>query len=117
MSKTLYIGLDVHKETLSVSVAEDRRNGEVRFIGVIPNTAYDIAKMAKQLSRSGQKLHFCYEAGCCGYVIYRQLIDLGHACLVAAPTKIPKKPGDRIKTDRRDSHNLGSGPIDFRWVA
>ena len=67
-----FVGMDVHKETISISVAEDGRNGPVRFIGVIPNQPDDIAKMAKRLAKHGE-LDFCYEAGGCGYNIYRQL--------------------------------------------
>jgi transposase len=120
MQKTLYVGLDVHKVSISVSIAEEGRDGEVRFIGEIPNTPTDIQKIAKRLAKDGQRLEFCYEAGCCGYVIYRQLTDLGHACVVVAPSKIPQKPGDRIKTDRRDAQKLAilhrSGDLTPVWV-
>jgi RpiB/LacA/LacB family sugar-phosphate isomerase len=111
--------MDVHKETISISVAEDGRNGPVRFIGVIPNQPGDIAKMAKRLAKHGE-LDFCYEAGGCGYNIYRQLTALGHSCTVAATSLIPRKPGERIKTDRRDSQKLAilhrSGDLTKVWV-
>jgi transposase len=68
--------MDVHKETISISVAEDGRNGPVWFLGVIPNASDDVAKMAKRLSKHGE-LDFCYEASGCGYGIHRQLIALG----------------------------------------
>jgi transposase len=114
-----FVGMDVHKETISVSVAEDGRNGPVRFLGVIPNQPDDIAKMAKRLAKHGE-LDFCYEAGGCGYNIYRQLTALGHRCTVAATSLIPRKPGERIKTDRRDSQKLAilhrSGDLTQVWV-
>lgn len=120
MPKSLYIGLDVHKETISVSVAEEGRGEPVRFIGTIPNTPTDIAKISRKLAKGGQPLEFCYEAGCCGYVIHRQLTELGHRCAVVAPSKIPAKPGERIKTDRRDSEKLAvlhrSGDLTPVWV-
>ena len=78
MQKILYIGLDVHKASISVTTAEEGRDGEVRFIGTIPNTPTDVAKLAKRLANEGRRLEFCYEAGGCGYGIYRQLVDLGH---------------------------------------
>jgi transposase len=106
MQKTLYVGLDVHKVSISVTTAEEGRDGEVRFIGTIPNTPTDVAKLAKRLANEDRRLEFCYEAGGCGYGIYRQLVDLGHGCTVAAPALIARKPGDRIKTDRRDSQKL-----------
>lgn len=120
MQKTLYVGLDVHKESVSVTVAEEGRDGSVRFLGPISNNPTDIAKLTKRLAKDGDRLEFCYEAGCCGYVIYRHLIDLGHGCMVVAPSKIPISSGDRIKTDRRDSQRLAilhrSGELTRVWV-
>jgi transposase len=114
-----FIGMDVHKATISISIAEDGRDAPVRFLGVIPNAPDDIAKMAKRLSKHGE-LDFCYEAGGCGYNIYRQLTGLGHRCTVAATSLIPRKPGERIKTDRRDSQKLAilhrSGDLTQVWV-
>src|SRR5580698_8220417 len=114
-----FVGMDVHKATISISVAEDGRSGPVRFIGVIPNTPEAVHKMAKQLTRHGE-LDFCYEAGGCGYGIYRQLTTLGHRCMVVATSMIPRKPGERIKTDRRDSEKLAilhrSGDLTPAWV-
>lgn len=120
MQKTHFVGLDVHKESISVSVAEDGRDGAVRFIGPTPNTPTDIAKMAKRLAKDGHRLEFCYEAGFCGYGVYRQLTTLGHGCIVVAPSKIPRKPGDKVKTDRRDSEKLAvmhrNGDLTSVWV-
>ncbi len=114
-----FVGMDVHKETISISVAEDGRNGPVRFLGVIPNQPDEIAKMAKRLGKHGE-LDFCYEASCCGYNIHRQLTALGHRCTVVATSLIPTKPGERIKTDRRDSQKLAvlhrSGDLTAVWV-
>ena len=76
--------------------------------------------LAKRLAKDGSRLEFCYEAGCCGYGIYRQLTELGHGCTVVAPTLIPRKPGDRVKTDRRDAQKLAvlhrSGDLTRVWV-
>lgn len=119
MKTRSFVGLDVHKATIAVSVAEDGRNGEVRFLGAILNTPEEMVKLAKRLSRHG-RLDFCYEAGSCGYGIYRQLTLLGHTCMVVAPSMIPHKPGERIKTDRRDSQKLAilhrSGDLTAVWV-
>ena len=100
-----YVGLDVHKETLAVSVAEGN-GGEVRYLGEIANTPEAIEKLVRQLRKTGARLSFCYEAGPCGYGLHRQLTDLGWDCIVVAPSLIPKKAGDRVKTDRRDSLSL-----------
>ena len=82
MQKTLYVGLDVHKVSISVTVAEEGREGAVSFIGTIPNSPIALTKLPKRLGKDGHRLEFCYEAGCCGYGIYRHLTALGHACTV-----------------------------------
>lgn len=120
MQNTQYVGLDVHKSGISVSVADGERNGELRFIGAIPNAPEAISSLAARLSQGGARLEFCYEAGPCGYGVYRQLTELNHACMVVAPSKIPSKPGDKVKTDRRDSQKLAilhrSGDLTSVWV-
>jgi len=102
-----YVGLDVHKETIAVAVAELGR-GEPLYRGEIANKPKSVEKLLAKLSESydGGLLLFCYEAGPCGYVLYRQILACGHDCQVVAPSKIPKTPGDRIKTDRRDALKL-----------
>lgn len=114
-----YIGMDVHKETIAVSVAE-ALGGEVRYVGEIANTPEAMEKLVRQLRKGGANLSFCYEAGPCGYGIHRQLTDLGWECLVVAPSLIPKKAGDRVKTDRRDSLSLArlhrAGELTAVWV-
>jgi transposase len=116
-----YIGLDVHKETITVAVAvAGRVIPEQR--GEIANKAKAVAKLVERLNREfdGEVLLFCYEAGPCGYGLYRQLLALGHDCQVVAPSLIPKKPGERIKTDRRDAgklaRSLRSGDLTAVWV-
>ena len=100
-----YVGLDVHKETIAVSIATVP-GGEARYWGEIANTAEAMDKLVRQLSKGGAKLSFCYEAGSCGYGLHRRLTALGWDCMVVAPSLIPKKAGARVKTDRRDSLNL-----------
>ena len=116
-----YIGLDVHKETIVIAVARAGREApESR--SEIANKPKTVAKLVERLNREfeGEVLLFCYEAGPCGYGLYRQLLGLGHDCQVVAPSLIPKKPGDRIKTDRRDARKLAqalrSGDLTAVWV-
>lgn len=114
-----FVGFDVHKATIAVSVA-DRAGGEPRFFGEIANTPAAVVKLMAQLSKGGARLSVCYEAGCCGYVLYRQITKLGHFCQVVAPSLIPKKAGDRVKTDRRDSLMLArllrAGEVTGIWI-
>ncbi len=116
-----YVGLDVHKETIAVSVACAGRDAPGSR-GEIANRPKAAVKLAARLSKEfgGEVLLFCYEAGPCGYVLYRQLLDLGHDCQVVAPSLIPRKPGERIKTDRRDASKLArtlrSGDLTAVWV-
>ena len=115
--KVRFLGLDVHAETIAVAVAE--ADGEVRSLGVIANRAESVRKLVKKLGPV-EHLRACYEAGPTGYVLYWQLIELGVECAVIAPTLVPVKAGDRVKTDRRDAGKLArshrSGDLTAVWV-
>jgi transposase len=117
MSNVRFIGLDVHAETIAVAAAE--ATGEVRSLGVIPNGIESIRKLVKKLGPVKQ-LRVCYEAGPTGYVVYWQLTALGVQCEVVAPTLVPVKAGDRVKTDRRDALKLArsyrAGDLTPVWV-
>ena len=116
-----YIGLDVHKASISVAIAETGRQTP-EFRGEIPNEPQAIDKLVRQMSErfDGQPLLFSYEAGPCGYGVYHQVQASGHDCEVVAPTLIPQRTGDRIKTDRRDAKMLArlsrSGELTPVWV-
>lgn len=115
-----YVGLDVHKDGIVVAIADGGSRGDVRDYGRIANTAAALQRLARQLGGSGAKLRFCYEAGPCGYGIQRQLSAHGHDCVVVAPSLIPKRAGDRVKTDRRDAAGLArlhrAGELTAVWV-
>ena len=101
-----FVGLDVHKETITIAIADFGRDGEVRVYGTINNDMNSLNKIIRKLLSAGAELHFVYEAGPCGYGIYRYLTANNLHCIVAAPSLIPKKSGNRIKNDPRDATEL-----------
>ena len=105
-SSTLYVGMDVHKESIAVAYVAQDYGAEVISLGTIGTRQCDIDKLIRQLQSKSKQLVFVYEAGPCGYWLYRYLTKKGHGCWVAAPSLIPKKTGDRVKTDRRDAIQL-----------
>lgn len=115
-----YVAFDSSKLRNAVAIADSGRAGEVRFLGAIENSAAATVKLVRKLSGKYARLTFCYEAGPTGYGLYRQIKSLGHECLVVAPSLIPKKAGDRVKTDRRDALSLArlsrAGELTAVWV-
>lgn len=116
---SMYVGLDVHKETIAVGVARSGR-GKPEYFGEIKNSVAAVRKLLRRLSPDGEVLQICYEAGPCGYGLYRQIKSLGHDCEVVAPSLIPRKAGERMKTDRRDglklAHEHRAGGLTAVWV-
>src|SRR2546427_3820955 len=105
-SSTVFVGMDVHKESIDITLAEQA--GEVRRLGAIGGDRGSLLKMVRKLTSQGKALVFVYEAGPCGFWIYRELRGLGHRCMVVSPSLIPRRSGDHVKTDRRDSERLAS---------
>jgi len=98
--------MDAHKDSIEIAVAEDGIGGEVRRFGRIGGTKEAFLKALRKLVSRGSTLHFCYEAGPTGYELYRLITGLGHVCIVVAPSLIPRKAGDKVKTDKRDAEQL-----------
>ncbi|SER78748.1 Transposase [Nitrosomonas sp. Nm51] len=115
-----YIGLDVHKETIAIAIADPERAGEIRFWGNINNTPDSVRRTFTKLQNKYSSPLLCYEAGPCGYQLYRQLTLMGLECQVVAPSRIPRSPTDRIKNDHRDAVALArllrSGDLTTVWV-
>lgn len=114
-----YVGLDVHKDTIAVAVALPGRE-EPEYRGEIKNQRKSLLRLIRSLSPHGEVVSFCYEAGPCGYGVYREIIETGHHCEVVAPSLIPRRAGERVKTDRRDAVKLArlhrSGELTAVWV-
>jgi transposase len=114
-----YVGLDVHKDTIAVSIADAGRS-KARHYGTIKHTATAVSALLKKINRDGEVLELCYEAGPCGYGLYHQITASGHECQVVAPTLIPKRASDKVKTDRRDSLRLAellrAGELTSVWI-
>jgi transposase len=115
-----FVAFDTSKLRHSVAIAEGERGGEVRFLGEIESSEIATAKLVRKLAGKYRRLTFCYEAGPTGYGLYRQITRLGHRCIVVAPSLIPRKPGDRVKTNRRDALSLvkllRAGELTAVWV-
>src|SRR5690349_23603908 len=116
----LFVAFDVAKKKHAVAIAEGGRRGEIRFVGDIENSPATIERMIKKLADRYKRLHVCFEAGPTGYELYRQILALGHDCMVVAPALIPKRAGDRVKTNRRDAITLArlhrAGELTAVWV-
>ncbi|RWO20266.1 IS110 family transposase [Mesorhizobium sp.] len=115
-----YIGVDVSKAKHAIAVAEGGRHGEVRYFGEIEAPPAAVERLVRKLEKKHPHLHFCYEAGPTGYGLYRQIVELGHRCDVVAPSLIPKRAGERVKTNRRDAVSLArllrAGELKGIWV-
>jgi transposase len=110
-----FVGMDVHKDTIVVAVTTTGEVGKATLYGTIPNTTSALEKLVKRLRKAGTGLlKFCYEAGPCGYGVYRTLTRLGEDCLVAAPSTIPRRSGDRQKNDKPDA--AGPGGASWWWA-
>lgn len=108
-SKTeAYIGLDVAKASHAVAIAEAGRDGEVRKLGTISSSPDAVGRLVKRLEARHSELHFFYEVGPTGYGLYRQLTQMGHACTVVAPSLVPMRSGDRVKTDPARRGSVGT---------
>ena len=101
-----YVGFDTSKTKHAVAIAEGSREGEVRYLGEIEASPTAVERLLRKLERKYKMLHVCYEAGPTGYGLYRHIRALGHACDVIAPSLVPTRPGDRVKTNRRDAVSL-----------
>src|SRR4028119_1023815 len=116
----VYVGLDTSKLKISVALAAAGRDGEVRFLGDIGSTPEAVERLVRKLEKRHGKLSFAYEAGPTGYGLQRRIVALGHDCAVVAPSLIPKRPGERVKTNRRDALTLAklhrAGGLTPVWV-
>src|SRR5215467_10987444 len=115
-----FVGIDTAKNKHALAIADPGRDGEIRYLGEIDSAPAAVQRMIRKLAGRYEKLYFCYEAGPTGYGLYRQVRALGHDCIVVAPSLVPKRPGERVKTNRRDAVTLArllrAGDLTPVWV-
>ena len=115
-----FIGIDAAKARNAVAIAEESRDGEIRYLGEFDASPDSMRRVVQRLASKYERLHFCYEAGPTGYGLHRLIVSLGHSCMVVAPSLIPRRPGDRVKTNRRDATTLArllrAGELTAVWV-
>ncbi|UXU09044.1 IS110 family transposase [Agrobacterium tumefaciens] len=115
-----FIGLDVHQDTIAIAIADDGADKEVRYYGTIANRAETLHVALKKIGQDGSELRVCYESGPCGFVIFRFLAKIGVDCIVISPSSMPRRQGDKVKTDRRDAKTLArllrAGELVAVWV-
>src|ERR1700748_3532315 len=104
--KEVFVGIDVAKLRNAVAIADAGRDGEIRYLGEFDASPESMTRLIRKLATKHDKLHFCYEAGPTGYGLHRRIVALGHDCIVVAPSLIPRRAGDRVKTNRRDAQSL-----------
>ena len=102
-STEVFVGIDVAKARNAIAVADGSRGGEVRYLGEFASDPATMQRTIRRLASKYEQAHFCYEAGPTGYGLYRLIRSMGHECMVVAPSLIPRRPGDRVKTNRRDA--------------
>ena len=119
-STEFFIGIDVAKTRNAFAIADGERGGEIRYLGEVDASEESMRRLVKRIAAKHGRVHFCYEAGPTGYGLYRLITELGHPCMVVAPSLIPRKPGDRVKTNRRDAVALAkllrAGELTPVWV-
>ena len=119
-STEIFVGIDVSKARNAIAVALDGRNGDVRFVGEVDSSIDSMRRLIKRITAKHAQAHFCYEAGPTGYGLRRLIVSMGFPCSVVAPSLIPRKPGDRVKTNRRDAVALAkllrAGELTAVWV-
>src|ERR1700760_4372802 len=118
--KEVFVGIDVAKLRNAVAIADAGRDGEIRYMGEFDASPEGVMRLIRKLAARHGKLQVCYEAGPTGYGLYRQILALGHECIVVAPSLIPRRSGDRVKTNRRDAQSLArllrAGELTAVWV-
>ena len=102
-SSTLFVGMDVHKDSIAVAYVAQDHGAEVMYLGTIGTRQCDLDQLVRKLQSKAKHLVLVYEAGPCGSWLYRYLMKKGHSCWVVAPSLMPQRAGDRVKTDRRDA--------------